>query len=113
MKDPSLKKKAEVKLKNASGDFVKSSCKNALCLALTLLIIGVFATSTVMANEPPIAGDLTPNKASPQDVGTKIKWTATATDPDGDPISYRFWLKGPSPSEEWQPKQDWELLLSS
>jgi len=107
MKDPSLKAKTEAKSKDASGDFVKRSCRDLLHSALMLLVLGIFLTSAAVANDPPVAVDLASNKASPQDAGTKIKWTATATDPDGDPILYRFYLKGPSTSEEWQLEQDW------
>ncbi|HNR57728.1 MAG TPA: hypothetical protein PKJ51_04655, partial [Methanothrix sp.] len=58
-------------------------------------------------NQPPTVTSLTPNPASPQNVGTPIKWTAVASDTDGDPISYRFYLKGPSTGDAWQQVQDW------
>ena len=107
MKYPSLKAKAGAELMNASGKF-KRRCKSALQLALTLLIIGIFATSAAVANDPPAVLDLTPNKASPQDVGTNIKWTANAIGPEpADTLYYRFFLKGPSTGDVWQQVQDW------
>jgi len=47
-------------------------------------------TPIVDHNSPPVVDSLTPNKASPQDVGTLIRWTATAHDDDGDTILYKF-----------------------
>ncbi|KUK96952.1 MAG: Cna B domain protein [Methanothrix harundinacea] len=93
MKGPSKKKDAEAKIKNASGNFVKSSCKRALRLTLTLLVLGAFATSAAVANDPPVAVDLSSDKASPQTVGTPINFEAVATDPDGDTLQYQFWVK--------------------
>jgi hypothetical protein len=59
-------------------------------------------------NQPPVFNSLTPNKASPQNVGTSIRWTADATDPDpGDVVYYKFYIKGPSTSGAWQPVQEW------
>ncbi len=58
-------------------------------------------------NRPPVATALTPEKQSPQYAGTPIKWTATASDPDKDPLLYRFWLKGPSTGNAWKIVQDW------
>ena len=61
----------------------------------------------VKPNLPPVITSLTPDKPSPQASGTAIKWTAAATDPDRDPIYYRFWLKGPSTGNTWQIVRDW------
>jgi len=61
----------------------------------------------VKPNLPPVITSLTPDKPSPQASGTQIKWTAVATDPDRDPIYYRFWLKGPSTGNTWQIVRDW------
>lgn len=59
------------------------------------------------ANEPPTATGLVPNRKSPQVAGSSIFWTATATDPDGDQVSYRFWLKGPSTGNNWKDMTGW------
>ncbi|VVB71520.1 SdrD B-like domain protein [uncultured archaeon] len=58
-------------------------------------------------NQPPKLTSLKPDKASPQKAGTLVKWTATASDVDKDPILYRFWLKGPSTGGNWKSVQEW------
>jgi hypothetical protein len=58
-------------------------------------------------NQPPENPTLTPDRSSPQLAGTTIKWTASATDPDGDPLYYQFRLKGPATGNSWQIKRDW------
>jgi len=59
------------------------------------------------ANRPPTADSLEPTTASPRGAGTKIVWTATASDSESDTILYRFWLKGPATGEEWMLQRDW------
>ena len=59
------------------------------------------------ANVPPTATDLAPNRGSPQVAGSSVTWTATAIDPDGDRIYYRFWLKGPSTGNAWKDMTGW------
>ena len=58
-------------------------------------------------NQAPALSALTADKKSPQSAGTAVKWTAKATDANKDPISYRFWLKGPSTGNAWKVVQDW------
>jgi hypothetical protein len=58
-------------------------------------------------NQPPENPTLTPDRSSPQLAGTTIKWTASATDPDGDTLYYQFRLKGPATSNSWAIKRDW------
>jgi len=58
-------------------------------------------------NQPPRLTALLPDKPSPQYAGTLVKWTATAADPDGNPVLYKFWLKGPSTANAWKVVQDW------
>jgi len=76
--------------------------------------------------EPPVLRSLKPDKTSPQVVGTAIKWTATAEDPDDTSLYYRFQLKGPftdgyrvvqdrstKDSWEWKPAEagSYEVLV--
>jgi hypothetical protein len=61
-------------------------------------------------NQPPVNPTLTPNKAEPQNAGTSITWTASATDPDGDPLYYRFWIKGPTTGNLWTIKRGWSSI---
>jgi len=65
------------------------------------------ASYLLTPNQPPVLSALTADKKSPQSAGTVIKWTAKATDANKDPISYRFWLKGPSTGNVWKVVQDW------
>ncbi len=65
------------------------------------------ATYQLMPNESPRLMALAPDKISPQSAGTPVKWTATATDANNDPILYRFWLKGPSTGNVWMVAADW------
>ncbi|RPJ39753.1 MAG: hypothetical protein EHM35_01550, partial [Planctomycetaceae bacterium] len=58
-------------------------------------------------NQPPKLISLLPNKPSPQSVGAAVKWTAVASDPDGEPVLYKFWLKGPGTGNAWKSVQDW------
>jgi hypothetical protein len=58
------------------------------------------------SNLPPTAEGLTPNPASPQEVGAMVTWTATASDPENDPLYYKFLLNGPSTGEKWTIMQD-------
>jgi len=68
------------------------------------------ALFTLLApNQPPTLVSLKPDKASTQSAGKTIKWTATASDPDREPIYYRFWLKGPSTGNAWTVAQDWSV----
>ena len=58
-------------------------------------------------NLPPTLISLKPDKPSAQIAGTPIKWTAVASDPDREPVFYKFWLKGPSTGNAWKVVQDW------
>ncbi len=55
----------------------------------------------VKLNESPSITDLAADKKSPQLLGTTVNWTATASDPESDPISYRF-LVNDTPNSDWQ-----------
>jgi len=58
-------------------------------------------------NQPPILSRLDCNPAAPQFSGSSIVWIAYASDPDGDPIYYRFWLKGQTTNSVWHPMTEW------
>ncbi len=57
----------------------------------------------VKLNESPSITDLAADKKSPQLLGTTVTWTATAIDPESDPISYRF-LVNDTPTPIGSPK---------
>ena len=52
-------------------------------------------------NLPPTNPTLASNLPSPQMAGTPIIWTAGATDPEGDPLQFRFFVRGPAPGQRW------------
>jgi len=58
-------------------------------------------------NQSPSISDLTPDKESPQPIGSRITWRANASDKEGDTIYYKFWLKGPSTDGEWSEETGW------
>jgi hypothetical protein len=58
-------------------------------------------------NQPPALVSLKPDRASPQSAGTPVRWTATASDPDREPVYFKFWLKGPATGNAWKAVQDW------
>jgi hypothetical protein len=59
------------------------------------------------SNQPPSIVSLTPNLQGPQAVGSVVNWITAATDPENDPLYYKFWLNGPRTSGNWQMVQDW------
>ena len=65
------------------------------------------ASYLLTPNQPPKLAALLPDKKNPQSAGTIVKWTATATDVNKDPILYRFWLNGPSTGNVWKAVSDW------
>ncbi|MDH7597027.1 MAG: DUF1616 domain-containing protein [Methanothrix sp.] len=65
----------------------------------------------VEANTPPRITGLVPDRESPQPVGSAIKWTASADDPDNDTILYRFLVDGVVVSD-WS-AEDWFLWNTS
>jgi PKD repeat protein len=72
--------------------------------------LNVSAEKTVIVylqNQPPFNPTLKPDKPEPQPAGTAITWTASAIDPDGDTLYYRFWMKGPATGNSWTIMQDW------
>lgn len=63
------------------------------------------------ANCAPILQDLKPDLPSPQIAGEAIRWTANATDPDGDEIFYRF-LQNERAATDWSRSSSWEWNTS-
>ena len=59
------------------------------------------------SNEPPAASELVQSPSGPLNAGSSATWTARATDPEGDQIYYRFWLKGPATGNTWKEMTGW------
>lgn len=70
-------------------------------------------------NQKPTILSLKPDKVSPQPQGSRIVWTAAASDPNGDTVLYKWWLKGPSTDEvltqmtDWTTNSQWTWYSSS
>ena len=73
------------------------------------LIVNGYSVTSAPPNGPPTVSVLAPDKVSPQVVGTAITWSCSATDPEGDPIQYRFWLQTGS-GIPWVVTRDWSSL---
>lgn len=58
-------------------------------------------------NSKPYLTSVRSDRQSPQDKGTKVTWTAKASDPDGDTILYQYFLKGASTEDQWAPVTPW------
>src|SRR5260370_41647088 len=69
---------------------MKTSYKSfSLLIGLrAMLSAPAFATVTVVS--------FTPSHASPQPIGKSIKWTATATDTNAGPLTFRFNITDPN-----------------
>jgi hypothetical protein len=65
------------------------------------------ASQQITSNVPPLIETLTPDLQSPQEIGATISWRAQASDPENDPIYYKFLLKGPRTGDKWETVQDW------
>ncbi|HWQ19915.1 MAG TPA: DUF1616 domain-containing protein [Methanotrichaceae archaeon] len=63
------------------------------------------------SNRLPRVISLVPTPGSPQAMGTNIKWKAQATDPDNDPILYRFMLNG-KPATRWTESSNWTWIAT-
>jgi hypothetical protein len=57
-------------------------------------------------NQPPTLSSLSPDPPGPQVQGATVFWKASATDPDGDKILYRFFLNGRAVSR-WSESDSW------
>jgi hypothetical protein len=58
-------------------------------------------------NQPPIITGFGTNSGNAQPVGATIRWSASAMDPEGNPVFYRYWLKGPATGGFWRVARDW------
>lgn len=67
----------------------------------------VLSPNDVPGNNVPVMSSLTTDKESPQVTGTAVTWTVVASDPEDDPIFYKFWLLGPTTGNAWMVVQDW------
>ena len=54
-------------------------------------------------NQQPTLIALESDRHSPQEAGSSIIWMAKAEDPENDPMSFMFRLKGPSTGDVWKP----------
>ncbi|MHC1631108.1 MAG: TolB family protein [Methanotrichaceae archaeon] len=99
-------------LSDINIDIRKNTVRRLFQIVLVLLVFGSFLTSSGAANDIPTASSLTPNRPSPQTAGTSVTFNAGSTDPDGDQILYRFWVKGPGTGNSWQIKRDWSPVNS-
>jgi hypothetical protein len=64
-------------------------------------------SSPGLTNEPPDASSLTPDKPGPQLAGNAITWTAVASDPENDPLVFKFFLNGPATGNQWAEQTQW------
>ena len=65
------------------------------------------AYSIIMLNRPPAIAGLASNVIGPQPIGAAIRWQASAIDPEGNPVYYRYWLNGPATRGIWRMVRDW------
>ena len=122
--------KSEIKAKFKR--FLKRSYMNVFLVFAMVLVIGVLFNAPTSAqgqlprfpgemgltsqedfmaeqgsNQLPNIISLESDKPGPQEAGSSIKWTARAVDPENDPLSYMFWLRGPSTRDAWLPATQW------
>jgi len=65
-----------------------------------------FTFSLAASNRTPAVSSLLPDKSGPQPQGAEVVWTAKASDPDGDPVLFRFLVDGRAQTE-WSESQTW------
>jgi hypothetical protein len=76
---------------------------------VSIKTLGAAATKT---SGPSLIKSLTPDKPSPQMVGTSITWTASINDQNKEKLSYNFLLKGPSTSGQFVEQTGWTAANS-
>ena len=86
-----------------------NNTKVALIASVFTLIGYLMITPSLhfWVNEPPKIEGLLPIPSGPQPSGSNITWTAKASDPNHDPIEYKFQLNGPSTNNRWVDQQGW------
>ena len=67
----------------------------------------IAAFSILNQNRPPVITSLVRNVFSPQPIGATVWWRASAMDPKGNPVFYRYWLKGAATGGSWRIARDW------
>ena len=81
------------------------------CDHLNVFQTAVYRNYTIAVNYPPVCACLMPDKNSPQqleeDNEENITWNASAFDPEGDTLEYRFLLSGPGTGHNFTVMQDW------
>jgi M6 family metalloprotease-like protein len=82
-----------------------SPCSGSVSDPLTLTAIYTYRP-IIIANLPPRISSLTVDRASPQKVGSTITWTCIASDPENDPIQYKFQVQVVG-QKSWVTVQDW------
>jgi hypothetical protein len=78
-----------------------------LCLVIELSNAYAASESPLNSNLPPTVESLTPNPASPQEVGATVTWSTKASDPENDLVYYRFLLNGSATEGKWMVVQEW------
>ena len=126
------KKDSKSEIRAKFKRFLKTSYMNVFLVFAAVLIAGVLFIAPISAqdqmpgfpgemgltseddsmaeqasNQAPSIISLVPDRLSPQEAGTSIKWTVRAEDPENDPISYMFRIKGPAVTDEWLPLTQW------
>lgn len=59
------------------------------------------------SNQPPSITSFAPDQTSPQQTGTRIRWTTETRDPDGDGLYFRYLVKGPETGGVWKDQSSW------
>ncbi|MCK8521077.1 PKD domain-containing protein [Aquimarina sp. D1M17] len=80
--------------------FVEGGIKDAVGNGMEEYIF-YFTTGGDTTNQSPKVTQIELNKPSPIAIGSLIEFTAQATDPDGNPLSYRWDFGDGSPKTEW------------
>ena len=66
----------------------------------------------IPVNQPPTLGSLAADQASPQVAGAAVTFTATASDPENDPLQFMFLLNG-QPRTDFSANPSWTWTTSA